>query len=141
MLLQNASKSLAMRKWLDDARTCGPHGVMRRCVGVGRACLLKGDGGIKWGRQIAQMSEPGCCASFCGGIWAKIKEGKVKTSARMVAFVALVGMLACAIAVGLSSDCSVSPGIIGIVTSIFLIICEVCFCSVLPFALQLSLAR
>ena len=71
------------------------------------------------------MSEPGCCSSFCGGIWNKIKEGKVKTSARMIAFIAVVGMLACSIAVGLSTDCSVSPGIIGMVTSLFLIICEV----------------
>jgi hypothetical protein len=73
-------------------------------------------------------SEPGCCSSFCGGIWAKIKEGKVKTSARMVAFVGIVGMLACSIAVGLSTDCNISPGIIGIVTSIFMIICEVRLC-------------
>ena len=72
------------------------------------------------------MSEPGCCSSFCGGIWAKIKEGKVKTSARMVAFLSLVGMLACSIAVGLTSDCSTVPGVIGLVTSIFMIICEVC---------------
>ena len=98
---------------------------------------LKNDLLMQRGSQIASMaqpaaSEPGCCSSFCGGIWAKIKEGKVKTSARMVAFVGVVGMLACSIAVGLSTDCNISPGIIGIITSIFLIICEVrcvfCFC-------------
>ena len=98
---------------------------------------LKNDLLMQSGSQISSMaqpaaSEPGCCSSFCGGIWAKIKEGKVKTSARMVAFVGVVGMLACSIAVGLSTDCNISPGIIGIITSIFLIICEVrcvfCFC-------------
>lgn len=46
----------------------------------------------------------------------------------MVAFIAVIGMLACAIAVGLSSDCNITPGIIGMVTSLFLIICEVRFC-------------
>ena len=79
-------------------------------------------------QHLEAMSEPGCCSSFCGGIWNKIKEGHVKTSARMVAFIAVVGMLACAIAVGLSSDCNITPGIIGMVTSLFLIICEVRFC-------------
>ncbi len=52
----------------------------------------------------------------------------MKTSARMVAFVGIVGMLACSIAVGLSTDCNISPGIIGITTSIFMIICEVRLC-------------
>lgn len=70
------------------------------------------------------MSEPGCCASFCGGIWNKIREGKLKTSARMVAFLAIVGMLACSIAVGFT-DCNVATGIIGVVTTLFLIVCEV----------------